>query len=46
MIDPASGSGSEGNPAPYLRPAEAVATLTDGNKSGDTFGLHPMCESL
>ncbi len=31
LVDPASGLGTQGNPAPFVRPDEVFATFTDGN---------------
>ena len=43
LVDPASGLGTESNPAPVVRPEEAVAAFTDGNGNikiveTDSFG--------
>ncbi|MEM7223637.1 MAG: PKD domain-containing protein [Pseudomonadota bacterium] len=40
LVDPASGEGTEGNPAPYVRPSEVVATYTDGNNNTTTYEVN------
>jgi RHS repeat-associated protein len=37
LTDPTSGQGTESNPAPVVRPIEAVSTITDGNENTTTF---------
>ena len=39
LIDPASGVGTETNPAPVVRPTEVVATFTDGKGEDTTVRL-------
>ncbi len=39
LLDPASGSGTQGNPAPVIRPAEVVSTITDGHGQVTTVTL-------
>ena len=37
LVDAASGTGTEANPAPVVRPVEAVSTLTDGKGNTTSF---------
>lgn len=37
LVDPVSGQGTEGNPAPITRQAEVVATFTDANNHSTTY---------
>ena len=37
LVDPKSGSGSEANPTPFVRPQDVQGTFTDGNNNTTTF---------
>jgi YD repeat-containing protein len=42
FVDPASGFGTPGNPAPITRPEDAVATVTDAEGGVSTFEIGPL----
>ena len=42
LADTAAGQGTQASPLPYLRPAEILASFTDGNSNTTTYQLDPL----